>query len=212
MSPLQDHAGVVELPLPTGTVVRGRHWRHGPDSALLIHEPGGDLDAWDNLPELLHGDGLSVLAIDLPGHGLSDDPWQPDALPDVIAHLVESVPTRGNGARFIVGAGLSATAVLLAPPAVRIMGIVAFSPVDTGHDLPADRRPPARPKLVLVGAHGGEAGAARGVAKRVPGWCAVSTFPTAYQGSALLASAWGAQAREQTLGFLRDCRRRRALN
>ncbi len=41
---------------------------------ILLHGAGGDLTAWQNARQVLHEKGLSTLAIDLRGHGLSGRP------------------------------------------------------------------------------------------------------------------------------------------
>src|SRR5215217_5716273 len=40
----------IEWSLPGGKIIRGFRWGIGPDTALLLHEPGADLDAWTTLP------------------------------------------------------------------------------------------------------------------------------------------------------------------
>ncbi len=59
---------------PTGFPrLRGLRWGAEP-ATLLLHAPGGDLDDWRDLPPLLaRRTGLGAVALDLPGHGLSDD-------------------------------------------------------------------------------------------------------------------------------------------
>jgi hypothetical protein len=55
---------------------------------LLLHDPGSDLDAWGSLPwQLARALPLAVVAIDLPGHGLSDAPWEPERLGDVVRFI-----------------------------------------------------------------------------------------------------------------------------
>jgi len=57
-----------------GPTVRGLHWEWpGSDlSMVFVHAPGRDLDDLRWLADLMVTGGISVLAIDLPGHGLSD--------------------------------------------------------------------------------------------------------------------------------------------
>ncbi len=66
-------ATAIQLPGPAGAI-RGIAWAW-PQSdlgLLLLHDLGGDLDAVRWLAEPIAAAGISVLAIDLPGHGLSD--------------------------------------------------------------------------------------------------------------------------------------------
>lgn len=201
----------VEFPVPCGIMLRGHHWPHGADVALLLHEPGRDLDAWGTLPDRLVGDGLSVYAIDLPGHGLSDDPWQPAGLGPAIAVLVETIAGINEGRIIIIAAGLTATIALRQPALPVIAGIVALSPPAVDDETATSERWPSRPKLILVGSTDTEAlAAARQAAKRAPGWSLLSTFPTATRGTRLLTTAWGGQVQEQIQGFVRACRLGRA--
>ena len=41
---------------------------------IFIHGAGGDLNAWKEQEHFFHKNGLSTIAIDLRGHGLSDRP------------------------------------------------------------------------------------------------------------------------------------------
>jgi pimeloyl-ACP methyl ester carboxylesterase len=199
-----DPPAAIEITLSAGLVVRGQQWPGGADSVILVHEPGRDLDAWRDLPELLRDDGLTVVAIDLPGHGLSDNPWQPACLPEVLSATMDSLSDE-HGTALIIAAGPCAT-VALRSPSPRLGGVVALSPGNTG-DSPAAGGSPPRPKLVLAGAADPAVlAAARSVSRQAPGWSLVSTFATREQGTALLECAWAAQVREQIRGFVRDCR------
>src|SRR6476620_10678131 len=81
-------ATAIEYPLPWGIVVRGQRWGPAPDRVLLLHEPGTDLDAWGSLPARLAQElMIGVAAFDLPGHGLSDDPWEATRLGDTLRAL-----------------------------------------------------------------------------------------------------------------------------
>lgn len=186
MSRPQHPAGAIELPLASGVVVRGRHWRSGPVPTRLLHEPGRDLDAWGSMPELLRGDGLSVLAVDLPGHGLSDDPWRPAELPTVLAALVRSVQRPEDGKVFIVAAGRGATIAVLAPGELALADIISSSPEEIGEAPTPLLLPPARPELVSVGAHDEAAAVtARSRFKGLRGWSLASAFPKALGGTAM---------------------------
>ena len=219
------HVEPLEVPLPAAPTLRGQRWAddpRAPRQVLLLHEPGLDLDAWRDLPALLAADGYAALPFDLPGHGLSDDPWEPARLPALLRALLASPPLRDAQQRFLLAAGPSAGAALLAAataghptrraapredPAPLLDALVCFSPRLGPADLPrlgASRQP----KLLLVGAADPVSlAAAQEVARACGGWTALSTFPVPEQGAALLTSDWSAQAREQTLLFLRHQRR-----
>src|ERR687898_1784848 len=94
----------IESRLPWGQTIRGFHWGAGPDTVLLLHEPGADLDAWATLPvEIVRQLEIETIAVDLPGHGLSDDPWDPARLPDLLGHLPDLALTAGR--RYLIAAG-----------------------------------------------------------------------------------------------------------
>ena len=199
----------LEIPTPGGPVLRGQRRGEGAHRAILLHEPGTDLDAWAALPALLAGADLTVVAVDLPGHGLSDDPWRPDLLPATMATLVAHARAEGTVSVCLVAAGAGATAGLHLADDPGLDGVVALSPAEPTDDSSALRT--ARvPKLILVGALDPSALAtARSVAARCGGWTVLSTIPTADQGTCLLAGSWGNQVGEQIAAFLRDCRRPR---
>jgi len=207
---LTDATGRTWTPVPLtlaredGSILRGQRWGESRRRVVLIHEPGTDLDAWGDLPSLLASAGFAVEAFDLPGHGLSDDPWRPDRLGGAVQAIVFG---RGSGQAatgvFIVAAGESATAGLRLAADGGIDGLVALSPVW----IDADTRPvPTVPKLMLVGARDrGSLADAKAIQAECSGWTVLSTMPTGEQGTALLTGPWGGQVREQMVGFLREC-------
>jgi pimeloyl-ACP methyl ester carboxylesterase len=211
MGDLSDEATLspqaIEWSLPQGQIIRGYRWGNGPDTALLLHESGVDLDAWTTLPvQITCQLEIETVAVDLPGHGLSDDPWDPARLPDLLRHLPDVVPAVGHC--FIVAAGAPATAALDQASAIRLEGIVCLSPV-----IPEDGRNPPRsprlPKLFVAGSlAGNDLNDARRLATACGGWSVVTSLPVAARGTGLLASSWGAQLVEQIVTFLRDCQRR----
>lgn len=86
--PATSSPRAIEQRLPWGPVLRGLRWSAGPDVALLLHEPGVDVDAWGSVPGEIAGQlGIETVAVDLPGHGLSDDPWEPERLPDLLRNV-----------------------------------------------------------------------------------------------------------------------------
>jgi len=74
MTPLQLPAPVAVEIGPSGQAVRGIRWdwEQSDIALLMLHELGGDLDDLRWLADRLVAMGVSVLSIDLPGHGLSD--------------------------------------------------------------------------------------------------------------------------------------------
>jgi hypothetical protein len=199
----------IERHLPWGAVLRGFRWGDGPGVALLLHEPGVDIDAWGSLPfEIARQLGIETVAVDLPGHGLSDDPWEPDRLPDLLRNLPNLVPATGY--RFLIVAGDSAIAALDQAPALELSGLVCLSP-----RIPSDAwhppRSPRVPKLLLAGSMAGkDLHDARRLATMCDGWAVVTSYPVTERGTQLLASPWGGRLIEEIVAFLRDCQRRPA--
>jgi pimeloyl-ACP methyl ester carboxylesterase len=214
MGDLSDRATLspqaIEWSLPQSQIIRGIRWGKGPDTALLLHEPGTDLDAWMTLPaEIARQLEIETVAIDLPGHGLSDDPWDPAQLPDLMRHLPSLAPAASR--RFLIAGGTPAIAALEQSPAVDLAGLVCLSPVipEEGRNPP---RSPRLPKLFVAGSlAGNDLNDARRLAKACGGWSVVTALPVAERGTGLLASAWGVQLVEQIVTFLRDCQRRPPL-
>jgi hypothetical protein len=198
----------IEVALPGLPTMRGQRWGAGAPAALLLHEPGADLDAWGVLPALLARRlEAAIDVLDLPGHGLSDDPWEPARLADLLAALRDHAGSMGPA---IVAAGDTAGVALALAASLRPAAIVALSPA--GFD-PADsaiERSPRVPKLLFAGAHDGDALArARLAANTLGGWAVVSSVPTAERGAAILAGRWGASVADDIAGFLREALTRR---
>jgi pimeloyl-ACP methyl ester carboxylesterase len=198
----------LEIATSAGPIVRGQRWGSGADVAILIHAPGEDIDSWANLPLHLAGDGLAVVAFDLPGHGLSDAPWEPAFLVGSIQAVVDHVRSEGAARIFLVSAEGSVPGALRVAVAGGTAALVALSPPDAEvEQTMADLGVAKLPKLLLVGAGQDEAlVAARRIFGRCAGWTVLSTLPTREQGTRLLVGSWGGQAREQIAAFLRDYR------
>lgn len=189
----------VEVPLPWGPVIRGVRWGAASDTILLLHEPGADLDAWGALPSRLANTlGMAAVAVDLPGHGLSDDPWEDMRVDELVRLLGErlaappktaltplppspgstaeggaSLSQRGKGRRFVVAAGSVASVVLTLAESLRLAGVVLLSVPDlkpTSHK--TRHAPPPSPGPTgdsPLGWRGARGGAGgRGVRANVP--------------------------------------------
>ena len=199
-------AAAREVATPAGPIVRGQRWGHGASVAILVHAPGEDLDAWCDLPAHLVGEGLAVVAFDLPGHGLSDDPWEPGLLASSVQAVVDVARATGAARVFLVAAEASIWAALRVGTAGGAKAVVGLSPPDAPDDRQAsDARAAGLPKLLLVGARDqGSLAAAQRALRRCAGWTVLSTVPTRHQGTRLLSGSWGGQVREQIAAFLRD--------
>jgi pimeloyl-ACP methyl ester carboxylesterase len=199
MTPTQETRQAIEIDIG-GAAVRGEHWPGDANWIVLLHEPGADLDAWGSVPAALAADGYSMLNIDLPGHGLSDDPWEPHRVPELVHGLAAFATTHGSRKVFVIAAGGIAATALVVP---RIDALVALTPAPLPVP-PPDRTPPA---LILVGGADDEAAArANAFFRQTRGWAVVSSLGTNEQGTALFESSWSQHALEQTLAFLRDYR------
>lgn len=204
---MQVSATAIEIPVGETRVLRGlrlgefsEHW------ALLVHEEGRDLDAWRGLVPSLTELTLCVLAVDLAGHGASDDPWEPQRLPADVLAVLRYVRSQGGRSIAVVAAGAGATAALAAAGELEVQAIVALSPRAAldGLDPEAIRKTTA-PKLIIAGSEDpGAAAEAGDVFRRSIGWGLLQSLPTEIQGTALLESDWAGQVVENALAFLRD--------
>lgn len=190
----------VEFTLAGDQVVRGQEWPGGGDLVLLVHDAGADLDAWRALPTELAADGYRTVAIDLPGHGLSDEPWDPGRFAAELTALTGAI--RGDGAVrvFLIGAG----SIVPALGAVGPDALVALSPRPEP-DWTGERT--GVPCLILTGSADPKAArAADRYFRGRSGWTVASGFGVPEQGTELLATTWAGHAVEQILAFLRDYR------
>jgi len=187
--------------LPWGPVARGFTWGGGNDLVLLLHEPGADLDAWGHLPAFLDRQlEVTVASFDLPGHGLSDDPWCPERTSD----LLETLLAASSGRRFVVAARSIATTALMHASDLQLSGLACLSP-DAPEAYPLTRSPRV-PKLFVTGAKAGDdLGEARRLATASGGWAVVTALPVLDRGTGLLEGSWTARVWEEIAAFVRDC-------
>jgi pimeloyl-ACP methyl ester carboxylesterase len=199
----------IERILSWGAVLRGFRWGGERDVALLLHDPGADIDAWATLPtEIARQLEIGTVAVDLPGHGLSDDPWEPARLPNLLQTLPDLAPAAGR--RFLIAAGDSAVAALEQVPVLKLSGLVCLSPQRPDAEW-NPRRSPRVAKLFVAGSlAGSDLDDARRLATASGGWAVVTSYPVAERGTGLLASSWGGHLIEEIVAFLRDCQRRPA--
>ena len=126
----RGHVIPVEFAGPRALTLRGQRSGEGERWVVLVHGEGRDLDGWRPLAGWLADHGLSVLAFDLPGHGASDDPWEPAlALPAVIA-AIDFARSERSLPVHLVGEGVGGIAALAAAaePTRQVASIVAISP------------------------------------------------------------------------------------
>jgi pimeloyl-ACP methyl ester carboxylesterase len=196
----------VEFAGPATHILRGLRFGASRQWAVLVHGEGQDLDVWRPLSGWLADRDFCVLAFDLPGHGASDDPWEPALTRRSVIAAVEFARSEGSRQVHLIGAGVGALGCLAtaaqggSPPA----SIVAFSPkVDARVANLAEVREARAPKLILVGSLDEDAVEdAEAVYRAAIGHCELTRFPVATQGAELLAGEWGSHAREKVLAHL----------
>ena len=196
----------VEFAGPGKVILRGQRFGAGDRWAVLVHRVGSDLDGWRQLATWLSGRGLAVLAFDLPGHGASDDDWDPK---DAIAAVAAGVDfARSQGARqvHLIGEGVGALAALgvAAGRSSDVVSVAALSPqADDRVATVGDVREARVPKLIVVGSLGrANDEFAEVVFRSAIGPCEMARFPVAAQGTDLIQGAWGPQVREKLLAHI----------
>jgi pimeloyl-ACP methyl ester carboxylesterase len=184
-----------------GLTLRGLRWHGNHQAVLLVHDLGADVDCWGVLPDDLTSEGYTVLAIDLPGHGLSDGDWRPELLDPAVAAAYHAVMASGARAVFLIAAGIAATTAVTG-----FHARVALSPRLATAPSAALRDALSVPTLILAGAGEEERAAAQALYRHCTGWTVLSSFGAVPPGTPLLESAWESHAREQILAFLADYR------
>lgn len=201
----EEPGRATEVALPWGPVMRGVRWGSGDPGVLFLHEPGAakDLDGWGDLPRWFASAlEISALVLDLPGHGLSDDPWQHERLPEIVSVLVGDSTARKP--LLIVAARESATAALTAAADHTVAAVVALSSVPGAPESTIPRSP-ATAKLFFAGAQDGESLAdSRKLASTLGGWAVVTSIPTNARGTDMLGTEWRPRLREHVIAFGRD--------
>lgn len=196
----------VEFAGPGGIVLRGERAGEADRWAVMVHDEGRDLDGWRPLTSWLAEREFSVLAFDLPGHGTSDDPWQPALATPAVAAAVEFARSAGARNVHVVGEGVGAIAALAAAadPSRRVASVAAFSPRPSESVSDFETVREARvPKLILVGSLGRAAlEDAEVVFRGAIGPCEFAKFPVEAQGTDLLNGEWGLHARETVVGHM----------
>jgi pimeloyl-ACP methyl ester carboxylesterase len=202
----RDSATITQT-LTWGQTVRGVRSGLGDLRTLFLHEPGSDLDAWGSLPrDLARALAAETRAFDLPGHGLSDDPWNPEQLPAVISELIAPEGSAA-GPTIVIAAGVSALAALQIADRLDVAGLVALSPTEESQSIP---RSPRAPKLFFAGSRAGaDLDTARRLAAASGGWAVVNAVPVDASGTNLLNTEWNQRVAESIAAFIRDCIYRR---
>ena len=194
----------VELRAADGVVLRGEVWGADDDWLVLLHDAGGDLDAWRPLAALAGDLGLSMLALDLRGHGGSEGTWDEREVRLDVEAAAAFARTEGAGTVCFAGAGVAAIALLRAAPTVAPDALVLFSPGPLGTAGTGHLRAPGVAKLVVVGSLDPRADAdAAAVRAASIGPALVVSVPTEQQGTDLLSQP---QVLDQLVYFLDEQR------
>jgi pimeloyl-ACP methyl ester carboxylesterase len=192
----------VELPTPDGLVLRGECWRGGPDWLLLFHDAGRDLEAWRPLIGVAELRGWSVLALDLRGHGGSDDPWDADLCVSDIVLAVAEARHRGARALCVVGAGEGAIAALRAAGESQLDALVLLSPGPVPDEHASALRAPEVSELIVYGSHSEpDDASAKRIADLSIGPALRVGLPASAHGTDLLVGPLAQQAIEHVAAF-----------
>jgi len=188
----------VEIARPAGGLLRGQLHSAGDDCVLLVHEPGRDLDAWDPLPQMLSAYRLTVLAIDLAGHGGSEGERDPANTAEEAAAAAEVLRRRADGPLFVGAAGASAAPALAAAHSLGARGFFAIDPV-------LDEAP-RLPTLAILPALDEQAQAGAELLRAAAGWTVAAHVPVRARGLELLSSDWSENVQAYVATFLNDLR------
>ncbi|MFN8647051.1 MAG: alpha/beta fold hydrolase [Gemmatimonadales bacterium] len=116
-----------------GLRLRALRAGHGDTTLVFLHGYGESLMAWRLLLDRFTA-RYAVLAVDLPGHGLSDRPDGPYDYPALVARLARMLDQETRGPVILVGhsmGGQLATGVALARPE-RVRALVLIAPAGDG--------------------------------------------------------------------------------
>ncbi len=120
----------IEVALQTGVTLRGVSVGGEPVGhpvIILIHDIDGDIDEFGSLPEVLGALGYRVVAVDLPGHGLSDGD---DVDPLVCTAAVRELVASFAGVRVgLVVSGRSATVAATVGAGEHVIAQVLVNPI-----------------------------------------------------------------------------------
>jgi pimeloyl-ACP methyl ester carboxylesterase len=193
-----------------GIALRGELVRGGDTWVCLVHDEGGDIDAWQPVRPRLVRHGWTVLAIDLRGHGGSDGDWPSDRA-ELDVDLAVTLARR-LGARHVCTVAAGHGGVLALRAAERALGDESFALLDSlvllspgpldGAD-PMALRGRSIPKLFLHGALDPLAPDSEALRRASIGWTIGVTFATTARGTAL-ASELPAQVVDKLHGFLKE--------
>lgn len=191
----------VEITAHDGVVLRGEVAMRASDWIVLVHAQGDDLDAWRPLSSQLEDHQLTVLAVDLRGHGGSDGDPDPAATPTDVQAMLEYARSHMALRVYLAGAGSSAVPVLDVAERAPVDGVVLVSPVgvDETGETPV-------PRLVLHDPADPDQAASAARLADAPGWSLGISLPAAGRGREMVQGDWGDNVAGYVVAFLRDVR------
>jgi pimeloyl-ACP methyl ester carboxylesterase len=138
-----------------GVALRARDWGGAGPSVVLLHGLASNARIWDGVAARLHATGLRVVALDLRGHGESEQPDGGYDFATVCRDLDAALPALGVGQAVLVGHSWGANVALqyAAERAGRVAGLalvdggllgVAERPGMTTRELARERLAPPR--------------------------------------------------------------------
>ena len=191
----------VEITTRDGLTLRGEVAMCASDWILLVHAPGEDIDAWRPLSSALEEYSLTVLAVDLRGHGGSDGEADPGAAATDVEAMVAYALSHGALRIFLGAAGPSTSAAQEAAERHPIEALVLAAPVGRHRD---DGTPV--PRLLLYDPEDPEQEAAAARLQDAPGSSLAISLTDAGRGLDLLGGEWSDNVIGYVAAFLRDVR------
>jgi len=178
----------IEVMLSSGLVLRGHEYAADGPTVVLVHDLGGDLDAWGSVPPDVSTAGFRVLCLELRGHGLSDGEVDPAATFDDLGDALRTISDAFGPVAF-VSTGVVANCGFALSDGDGVPVSIAVSPVpgeDSGLLLPAFK--PAMRALIAGAKDPVSDPFLRSIYPRLPGqnmWFSTGTDAT---GAELLAA------------------------
>ena len=193
----------IEIAVAPEVVLRGQHWAGDDLSIGLIHEPGDgrDLDLWRPLIPYLLGAGVTVVALDLRGHGASDGDCDPAQSASDLAAIAVAIRRTGSKNVVLCAAGESAIPAIRAAELTPIDGLVLLSPAGSAETFP---RGAGEPKLLIRAGNDDTKPSTDRLRPGLIGATLFVTVPGAGQGTALLNGESALTVREHIFAFLRE--------
>jgi pimeloyl-ACP methyl ester carboxylesterase len=191
----------IEVTTNDGVMLRGEVAIRASDWILLVHAPGEDIDAWRPLSSALEEYSLTVLAVDLRGHGGSDGKPDPGAADADIDAMAAYALSHGAIRMFLAAGGACASAAQKATERHPLEALILVAPVglDQEYETPI-------PRLVLCDSEDPAQERIAAHSRDAPGWSLAISLPDAGAGLDLIGGDWQDNVIGYIAAFLRDVR------